>query len=79
LLLNKKRTIMISPYLKVAGEDVDRFILEEEEAEPLKEGILESLYQIDFRLSSSNSVHSVRILRDLYIDGKADFIMKVLI
>ena len=41
--------------------------------------IIETLCQLDFSLEKSNAVHSLSILHDLFIDGKAEFIMKVCI
>jgi len=40
---------------------------------------IQSLYQMDFSLSKSKDIHSLSILHDLFIDGKADFIMKICI
>jgi hypothetical protein len=41
--------------------------------------IIETLCQLDFSLEKSNAVNSLSILQDLFIDGKAEFIMKVCI
>lgn len=38
-----------------------------------------SLCQIDFKLQQSNALHSLGILRDLFVQGKTEFVMKVLI
>jgi hypothetical protein len=44
-----------------------------------EQNAIESIAHIGFSVQRSNPIYSISVLRSLYINGKVDFIMKMLI
>lgn len=93
LVLNNEEITSVNPYLQVYGTDIVKEIQAEDEDEidekhaKAREEVESkrtneastSIAELGFQLLKSNPIHSVNVLRDLYINGKIDFIMTLLI
>ena len=91
LLFNDEELRTINPFLQVYGTDIVKEVRagDDDEApakrvfdeveEKRKNEATVTISELGFQLLKSNAIHSVNVLRDLYIDGKTDFIMTLLI
>lgn len=93
LVINHEEITTVNSFLQVFGTDIIKEIQEDDEEEainkigkPKEEVELKrtneastSIAELGFKLLKSNPIHSVNVLKDLYINGKVDFIMTLLI
>lgn len=91
LLFNNEELRTVNPFLQVYGTDIVKEVQagDDDEApakkvfdeveEKRKNEATVTISELGFQLLKSNAIHSVNVLRDLYINGKTDFIMTLLI
>jgi len=88
LVYNNQELASVNSCLQIYGNDVQDELdeAEDENEEPKDKKVavapehsIESIAHIGFSVQRSNPIYSISVLRSLYINGKVDFIMKMLI
>ena len=84
MVYNHKELANINSCLQIYGDDVQEEVEDEDdgdlkEKKVVPEKSIESIAHIGFSVQRSSPIYSISVLRSLYINGKVDFIMKMLI
>ena len=61
------------------SDDDDELETVDKKVSVKEQNAIESIAHIGFSVQRSNPIYSISVLRSLYINGKVDFIMKMLI